>query len=125
LLGIFSYEAPGSNAWDALRRTRTPERAPHQQMWERGGAQTKLFGKSFSRGRSLPRSQRYNGSMSRKTYFLLVGTFFFADVIFHAIRLFVWWNTGEDMQFPMWVSYGAIVWSGFFAWQGFKLGSKS
>ena len=62
--------------------------------------------------------------MSKKTYFIIAGAFFLADVIFHAIRVYVVWTSGDDMQFPLWVSYGAILWSGFFAWQGFKLASK-
>lgn len=67
----------------------------------------------------------YNGAMSKKTYFTIAGVFFLADVIFHAIRLTVWWTAGDTMEFPLWISPLAIIFSGIFAWQGFRLRAES
>lgn len=59
--------------------------------------------------------------MRARTYFTIAATFFLADVIFHVLRVFVSWTMGIDMELPLWVSYGAILWSGLLAWQGFRL----
>jgi hypothetical protein len=62
--------------------------------------------------------------MDQKTYLRIAGAFFLADVIFHAIRLAVWLGAGEMMEFPLWISPIAIIFSGFFAWQGLRLGMR-
>lgn len=45
-------------------RIRTPERAPSEHAWERGGAQTKLFDKKVLVEGELPSLQNHN------TYFV-------------------------------------------------------
>lgn len=59
--------------------------------------------------------------MNQKTFFVFVGTFFLADVIFHLIRLAVWQSTGLVMEFPLWITPIAIIFNGFLAWQALRL----
>ena len=58
-------------------------------------------------------------------YLRIAGVFFLADVIFHAIRLFVWWSAGLTMEFLLWISPMAVIFSGFFAWKFFSVGMRS
>jgi hypothetical protein len=62
--------------------------------------------------------------MNQKTYFRIAGAFFLADVVFHVIRLAVWLGTTHTMEFPLWISPIAIIFSGFFAWQGLTMGMR-
>ena len=55
---------------------------------------------------------------------MIAGAFFIADAVFHAIRLGLWFDGGYLMQIPLWISPLAIIFSGFFGWQGLKMGVR-
>jgi hypothetical protein len=58
-------------------------------------------------------------------YLRIAGVFFLADTTFHVLRLTIWSATSYTMNEPLWLSYLAMLFSGFFAWKFLSTGMRS
>ena len=64
--------------------------------------------------------------MERKTFMFMTGGIFAIIAFLHLIRLLLGWGASiGGSPVPMWASVVALVLSGFFAYEGFRLTRES
>jgi uncharacterized membrane protein len=63
--------------------------------------------------------------MEEKTYITIVSVIFSIIAILHLLRVFLSWLAEiGGWNIPFWLSWIAVIVSGYLAYEGFKLGKK-
>jgi hypothetical protein len=63
--------------------------------------------------------------MDKKTYVAVTTMVFLIVALLHLARLFAGWDAViGGWEVPLWVSWLALLVSGFLAWSGFKLATR-
>ncbi len=78
-----------------------------------------MYSLSLSKGRSI------KDTMTHKNFLTTTGIIFLVIALIHLLRIIMGWDVViGDLEVPMWISWIALLVTGYLGYQGFALGKK-